>query len=70
MLERCYDLFEPRYEGPDAKVEVVGIGRLGYRVDDEPVAAHGAEYEVGTPGVKGDDNALVCLIHGIFIVFV
>ncbi len=39
-------------------------------VDDEAVAPHCAEHKVCAAGVESDDDALVVLIHGIFIVFV
>ena len=47
----------------EAGVEILRIGRVCYRINDKIIAAHGAEHEVGSAGIKCYYNTAVVAIH-------
>lgn len=62
-VEGCDDAVEPLDHRGQTAVEVGGVGRQGYGVDDEAVCPDCAEYEVGAAGIERDDGAVIVSVH-------
>lgn len=62
-VERGDHAIEPLYHRGQTAVEVCGIRGERYRLDNKPVGAHGAEYEIGASGIERDDGAVIVSVH-------
>ena len=62
-VEGCDDAVEPLDHRGQTAVEVCGVRGERYRLDNKPVGAHGAEYEIGASGIERDDGAVIVSVH-------
>ena len=68
LVEQVDDGLEAVDHRLEAQLQIVGTRGDGHGVNYKFASAHGAEHKVCAPGIEGNHNSVVKMIHGIILI--